>query len=233
MVILSLIQPLIILILFSQVFNGVAGVDGFPPGIGYIDYLMPGIIVITGVGGALGSGIGLVDDLNNGVIGRLRALPISMISVLVARSLADLAGTAVQMLLLTAFGVAVFGFDPAGGIAGQAATTLLALFVSWSLTWIFLALAAWQRNAAFMQSLGFMAMFPLMFASSFFVPITTMPTWLQLVATANPLTHALDTARNLAFGHPTGSTIWAALGTSLVLLTIGMATAALVIRRAR
>lgn len=231
LVIFSVLQPLIMLLLFSQVFSGIADTAGFPPGVSYIDYLMPAILVTTGLGAALQSGIGLVTDMNNGVLGRLRSLPINHGSVLVARSLADLIRTAIQLVILLVAAVVLFGFSPAGGVLGVLAAFLLALAVSWSLSWGFLAIGAWLRNAETMQTVGFLAMFPLMFASSAFVPVDGLPAWLRVIATVNPLTYAVDASRDLALSMPLGTGVLGALATSAGLLVVGFVAAVRGFRR--
>jgi ABC-2 type transport system permease protein len=231
LVIFSLLQPLVMLLLFSQVFGSMAGSGNFPAGVTYIDYLMPAILVTTGVGAALQSGIGLVTDMKNGVLGRLRSLPVNNVSVLVARSLADLVRTAVQLVLLLVAAVVLFDFSPAGGVAGVVPAFLLALAVSWALSWIFLAVGSWVRNAEAMQSVGFLAMFPLMFASSAFVPIDGLPLWLRVVATVNPLTYAVDASRNLALAMPVGGGVVGALAASAGLLVVGIVAAVRGFRR--
>ncbi len=231
LVIFSVLQPLIMLLLFSQVFSGIAGTDAFPSGVTYIDYLMPAILVTTGVGAALQSGIGLVTDMKNGVLGRLRSLPINPSSVLVARSVADLIRTAIQLTILLVAAVVLFGFSPAGGLLGVLPAFLLALTVSWSLSWVFLAIGAWLRNAETMQTVGFLAMFPLMFASSAFVPVDGLPAWLRVVATINPLTYAVDASRHLALAMPVGSGVVGALLASAGLLAVGLLAAVRGFRR--
>lgn len=227
----SVLQPLIMLLLFSQVFGSMASSANFPAGVSYIDYLMPAILVTTGVGAALQSGIGLVSDMKNGVLARLRSLPINPGSVLVARSLSDLIRTAIQLVILLTAAVVLFDFSPAGGLLGVAPAFLLALAVSWALSWVFLAVGAWVRNAESMQSVGFLAMFPLMFASSAFVPIDGLPGWLRVIATINPLTYAVDASRNLALDLPVGSGVVAALAASAGLLLVGAVAAVRGFRR--
>jgi ABC-2 type transport system permease protein len=228
LVIFSVIQPLIMLLLFSQVFGSMAGAT---TGTSYINYLMPAILVTTGVSAALQSGIGLVTDMKNGVLSRLRSLPVSNMSVLVARSLSDLARTAVQLLILLVAAVALFDFSPAGGVPGVLAAFLLALTVSWALSWIFLAVGAWVRNAEAMQSVGFLAMFPLMFASSAFVPTDSLPIWLRVVATINPMTYAVNASRDLALAMPVGGGVIGALAASAGLLLVGVVAAVRGFRR--
>ena len=231
LVIFSVLQPLIMLLLFSQVFSGIAGTAAFPAGVTYIDYLMPAILVTTGVGAALQSGIGLVTDMKNGVLGRLRSLPIKPSSVLIARSVADLIRTALQLVILLVAAVVLFGFSPAGGVLGVLPAFLLALAVSWSLSWVFLAIGAWLRNAETMQTVGFLAMFPLMFASSAFVPVDGLPAWLRVIATINPLTYAVDASRDLALAMPVGSGVVGALLASTGLLVVGLVAAVRGFRR--
>ncbi|WP_406690925.1 ABC transporter permease [Saccharopolyspora sp. ID03-671] len=230
-VVFSLLQPLIMLVLFSQVFGKAMMGNVADQGGSYINYLMPAILVTTGIGAAVQSGVGLVSDMKNGVIARFRALPIGMSAVLIARSLADLARTAVQLIVLLTVASLVFGFSPAGGLGGTLGAFGLALFVSWSLSWIFLALGAWLRKEEVMQSVGFLAMFPLMFASSAFVPIQALPSWLALVARINPLTYAVNASRDLSLALPTGTGVPAALGTSAVLCALGIAAAVRGFRR--
>jgi ABC-2 type transport system permease protein len=231
LVIFSVLQPLIMLLLFSQIFSGMAGTSNFPAGVTYINYLMPAILVTTGVGAALQSGIGLVTDMKNGVLGRLRSLPINNVSVLVARSLSDLVRTGIQLLILLVAAVLLFDFSPAGGVFGVLPAFLLALAVSWALSWVFLAVGAWVRNAESMQTVGFLAMFPLMFASSAFVPVEGLPTWLRVVATVNPMTYAVDASRNLALDMPVGGGVVGALAASLGLLVVGVVAAVRGFRR--
>jgi ABC-2 type transport system permease protein len=226
-----LLQPLVMLLLFSQIFSSIAKTPGFPSGVSYIDYLMPAILVNTAMGSAIQSGVGLVNDMKNGVLARFRSLPIAMGSVLVARSLSDVVRTAVQLVIMLIFASVLFGFDPAGGVFGVLGAWALGLVVGWALGWIFLAAAAWLRNAEVMQMVGFLLMFPLMFASSAYVPIGNLPSWLQLVAKVNPMTYAVNAARDLALAMPVGAGVWAALGTSLGLAVIGSALAVIGFRR--
>ncbi|HEX3786735.1 MAG TPA: ABC transporter permease [Pseudonocardiaceae bacterium] len=231
MVIFALLQPLVMLALFSQIFSSIARTPGFPAGVSYIDYLMPAILVNTSMGSAIQSGVGLVNDMKNGVLARFRSLPIRLSSVLVARSLSDVVRTGVQMIIMLIFATVLFGFSPAGGLPGIAAAWALGLVLGWSLGWIFLAVASWLRNAEIMQMVGFLLMFPLMFASSAYVPISGLPGWLQAVAHVNPMTSVVNAARSLSLATPVGAGVIGALATSLVLAAIGATFAVLGFRR--
>lgn len=225
-VVLALLMPLVMLVLFSQVFSSLATGSSFPAGVSYIDYLVPAILVNTAMQSALQAGVGLTEDMKSGVLARLRALPIWMGSVLIARNLADLARGAVQLIIMLALAALLFGFSPAGGLAGVAGALLLSLSVGWGLGWVFLALATWLRDAEKMQSIGMLTMFPLMFASSAFVPIDSLPGWLQIIARANPMTYAVDASRDLCLEGSAGNDALITVGMSLGLVAIGGALAA-------
>lgn len=217
----SLIQPIVMVALFSQTFASVALTPNFPKGVSYINYLLPAILVQTAMGSASTSGIGLINDTRNGMLARFRSLPIAMSSVLFARSLSDLMRTGVQLLIILLLAPIIFGFDPAGGPLGMAATWLLVLLISWSLGWLFLAAATWLRNVEAMQMVTFMLMFPLMFASSAFVPLAGLPGWVRGFAHVNPMTYAVNAARDLSLAQPAGNSVLLALATSLTLALVG------------
>ncbi|MGP3953678.1 ABC transporter permease [Streptomyces sp. 7N604] len=218
---LSMLQPVFMLLLLSQVFGSIVDRDHLPHDIAYIDYLLPAVLVTTGIGPAVASGIGLVNDMDNGAVARLRTLPIHSPLLLFARSLADLLRVTVQLLILLVCGALFFGADPAGGALGLTAALLLTCVVVWAMAWIFLALGAWLRSAEAMQNMGFLVTFPLMFASSAFVPKERLPEWLQILATVNPLTYAMEASRSLALDLPVGGQVWAALGSSLLVAAVG------------
>ncbi|MFE9820505.1 ABC transporter permease [Streptomyces sp. NBC_00236] len=228
----SLAQPLIMLLLLNEVFGSMANSDDFPHGVRYIDYLIPALLVTTGIGSAQAAGVGLVRDMDNGIVARFRVLPTRLFLVLVARSLADLLRVFAELVALLLSGFLIFDFRPSGGILGTGAALLLTLFVIWSLIWGFIALAAWLRSVEVMSSIAVLVMFPLMFASSAFVPLEVLPRWLRFVAEANPVTYAVDGARDLALGWDPGLGVLSALATSAGLMTVAMFVAAKCFRRA-
>jgi ABC-2 type transport system permease protein len=219
LLVMSLLQPLIMLTLFSQVFKGMAYAPGFPRGVDYIDYLMPAILVTTGSQAAMWAGAGLANDLKNGALARLRALPISMFSLLTARSVFDAVRNTIQLSTLLVGAVLLFGFDPSGGVAGTLAALGLALIVGWGLSWLFMALGIWVCNLEVMQMIGMVAVFPLMFASNAFAPLESLPGWLQAIAEVNPLSYAINGSRGLALGDPDlVPIIWAVVISGIIAL---------------
>lgn len=231
LVFFGLLQPVVLLLLFSQVFAGVTALPGMGSYAGYVNYLMPATLVNIAMITAMGAGAGLVAETYTGVIGRLRTLPISPVSVLVARTVADTARLAVQLATIVVAAVLFLGFDPDGGVLGLAAAVLLTLVVGWGLSWVFVAIATWQRNIEVMQAVSFIAMYPLMFSSSAYMPLENMPPWVRAVATANPLTYAIDATRALALGRSPGWALpWAVLLAAVAALG-GAAVAARNFRR--
>lgn len=225
MVVFNLLQPLVMLTLFSQIFSVIAQTPNFPDGVDYIDYLMPAILVTTALGSALQSGVGLITEMKDGVLARFRSLPLSLNAVLMARSLSDVIRTAVQLAIMLLVAAVLFGFSPAGGLGGVLGAWALGLLVGWSLGWAFMAIATWVRNAELMQMTGFLVMFPLMFASSAYVPVASLPGWLQVVANVNPLSYAINAARDLALGAPSGTGVLSALLATFLLGGIGAVAA--------
>ena len=219
----SLVQPILFLTLFSQVFQGLAKTPGIERlHVNYIDYLLPAILIVTVAQNAVQSAVGIATDLNTGVIDRFRSLPISRGSVLVARSMSDVLRSTVQGLIMVALGMAVFGFRFKGSLLGAAAMIALAALFAWSLTWIFLALGVATKNAETAEVAGFMFLFPLMFAASAFVPVASLPGWMQAVAKVNPLSYLTDANRALALGWPAGTAVLKALLAIAIVTTIGV-----------
>ena len=224
-IVFNLVQPLFMLVLFSQVFGKAMTGTVAAQGGNYINYLMPAMLVTTGIGAALQAGLTLITDLRSGMLSRLRAMPIRQGSVLFGRATAYLLRTFVQLIVLLVAGTLLFGFSPAGGLFGTLGAVLLALLVSWTLSWLFLAIAAWVRRLEVMQGLGFFAMYPLMFASSAFVPAGSLSAWLRVIAVVNPLTYAVNASRGLALALPAGGAVLAALATNALFCSAAIAIA--------
>lgn len=220
-VLFGLIQPVIILFVLTQVFSKMGHPPHFPDGISYLDFVLPAVLVDNAVQSAMQSGVGLVDDLKNGIVARLRSLPINPSSLLIARSISSLVRSAVQVVIILVLGITVLGYSPKGGALELAASAGLTLFISWSLGWAFIAAGAWLRRAEPMQNLAIIAIFPLMFASSAYVPVEDLPGWLQVVATVNPLTYAINATRALALDVPGGGAAIPAVLISALIALVG------------
>ena len=187
----STVQPVIFVLLFRFVFGGAIST----PGLSYANFLMAGIFVQTTAFASTTTGVGLAEDLSTGLIDRFRSLPMARSAVLAGRTLGDLVRIVFVVLVLTAVGIAV-GLRPAsvlGLIGAIALTSLFGFAFSWISACIGLSVASVEAaNLA-----GFVWLFPLTFASSAFVPLESLPGWLQAFAKATPVTPTVNAVRAL------------------------------------
>jgi ABC transporter DrrB family efflux protein len=198
----STIQPVMFVLLFRYVFGGAISLP--VRGISYVDFLMPGIFVQTVVFGSTQTGVGLAEDLAGGMIERFRSLPMARSAVLAGRTLSDTVRNLFVVLLMTGVGMLV-GFRFHGGVAAAVAALLLAVAFGFAFSWIsaLIGLAAGNVEAA--QAGSFVWIFPLTFASSAFVPVQSMPGWLQGWAKVNPVSVVTEALRALSLGGRTAS----------------------------
>ena len=197
----STIQPVLFVLLFVYVFGGAVG-RSLPHGVAYVDFLLPGIFVQSVTFGASQTAVGLSEDLQRGVVDRFRSMPMARSAVLAGRTVADLVRNILIIGLMIAVGYAV-GFRFHGGVTGAVACIVVVAAFGFALSWIFAFVGLTVRGAEAAQTAGFVVIFPLVFASSVFVPVTTMPHWLQAFAKINPVTVTADAARSFAlFGTP-------------------------------
>jgi ABC-2 type transport system permease protein/oleandomycin transport system permease protein len=201
LLVFATIQPVIFVVLFRYVFGG-AIQGSLPAGQSYIDYLMPGIFVQTIVFGALTTGVGLATDLGLGLIDRFRSLPMARSAVLVGRTLADLVRNFFVILLMCAVGFLV-GWTLNTNVFGLIGAIAVILAFSYSLSWVFAIVGLSVKDAETAQAVSFPILAPLVFASSAFVPVATMPSWLQGWAKNQPVSVVVDAARALTLGGPT------------------------------
>jgi ABC transporter DrrB family efflux protein len=194
----STIQPIMFVLLFSYVFGGAIG-GSLPEGVSYKDFLLPGIFVQSTAFRATQTAIGLSEDMKRGVIDRFRSMPMARSAVLAGRTLADLVRTLFVIVLMTAVGYAI-GFRFGEGPLEAIASILVVAAFGFALSWIFVYVGLIAKGPEAAQSAGFVAIFPLVFASSIFVPVDTMPSWLQSIADVSPVTATADAARALAIG---------------------------------
>jgi ABC transporter DrrB family efflux protein len=197
----STIQPVLFVLLFVYVFGGAVS-RSLPHGVAYVDFLLPGIFVQSVTFGASQTAVGLSEDLERGVVDRFRSMPMARSAVLAGRTVADLVRNTLVIGLMIAVGYVV-GFRFHGGVAGAVACIAVVAAFGFALSWIFAFVALTVRGAEAAQTAGFVVIFPLVFASSVFVPVSTMPDWLQAFAKISPVTVTADAARSFAlFGTP-------------------------------
>lgn len=198
LLIFSTIQPIIFLVLFTYVFGGaLKGV-----GAKYINFLIPGILIQTVTFGCTQTGVGLADDLQKGMMDRFRSLPMARSAVLAGRTVSDSIRNFFVVLLMISVGYAI-GFRFEVGVGAAIACVLIAVSFGFALTWISALVGLYARDAESAGVLQFIWIFPLTFASSAFVPIASMPGWLQAFAKVNPISNAVLCLRALTNGGPT------------------------------
>ncbi|HUS26101.1 MAG TPA: ABC transporter permease [Nevskiaceae bacterium] len=216
----SSLQPIIFLLLFNYVFGGAIG-NGIPPAADgkYINYLLPGILVQVTMFGGLQTGVGLADDMTRGIIDRFRSLPMSRIAVIAGRTLADTLRNVVVMAIMLTVG-SLLGFRFHEGIGQGLAMAGIILLFGYALSWAFAFIGMTLRDAETAQLAGFLFVFPLVFASAAFVPVQTMPDWLQAFVRNQPITFVVNAARHFTLGVPADGAVWKTIVWSLGLLAI-------------
>ena len=194
----TVIQPVLFVLMFRYVFGGAIPVN--IPG-GYVNFLMPGIIGQTAAFATFGTAIALALELQKGVIDRLRSMPMARSAVLAGRLVADTGRMFITILIDVGVGYAV-GFRFQSGVVGAVGMVLLAEAFGVTLATVaaFIGLAIKDEEST--QAFGLIWLFPLTFVSSAFVPIATMPTWLQGFANNQPVTLVINAMRALAVGGP-------------------------------
>jgi ABC-2 type transport system permease protein/oleandomycin transport system permease protein len=193
----SSVQPIMFVLLFRYVFGGAIPTPGYH----YVQFLMPGIFVQTVAFGSIGTSIGLAEDLQKGLIERFRALPMSRWAVLAGRTTADLCRNLFTVLLMTAVGYAV-GYRVGTNAWEFVLGILLLLLFSYALSWGFAFIGLYAANSETAQLMAFPLLFPLTFASSAFVPLQSMPGWLQAFAAHQPVSIVVNAVRDLMSGSP-------------------------------
>jgi ABC-2 type transport system permease protein len=206
LIVFSTIQPVMFVLLFAYVFGG-----AIKTGAGdYINYLLPGILVQTSVFGSMMTGIGLAADMAHGIIDRFRSLPMTRSSFLIGRTISDLVRNVFVVLLMILVGY-IIGFRFQGGFINAAAAVGLLLLFGFAFSWISATIGLAVKNVETAQSAGFIWVFPLVFASSIFVPVETMSPGVRAFAEHNPLSFTANTVRALTLGTPVGNNFWYAL----------------------
>jgi ABC transporter DrrB family efflux protein len=193
LLVFATIQPIIFVLLFNYVFGGAIPV----PGVDYVDYLMPGIFVQVVAFGAITTGIGLAEDLSKGLIERFRSLPMARSAVLVGRTLADLVRNVFVQSLMVLVGFLV-GYRFYGGLPRFLVAMAVLLLFGFALSWMFALIGLSTANAETTQAAAFPVVAPLVFASNAFVPIQTMPDWLQTFARNQPVSVVISAVRSLS-----------------------------------
>lgn len=218
--------PIVTVLLMSYVFGGAikTGTHG-----DYIDFVMPGIFAAVAAFAAVTTAISVAADLHEGVMDRLRTLPIAKSSVVTGHVIADLARSLIGLAATVAVGYAV-GFRPSAGIGGWAVAVGLVLLLTFTLSWLAALVGLLGSSLEATQQLSAVVVIPV-FLSSALVPTATMPSWLRVVTANQPITQAIDAVRAELAGQAPGGHLWLALAELGGVIVVAFLLAAVMFRR--
>ncbi|MFD8478981.1 ABC transporter permease [Kitasatospora sp. NPDC059673] len=227
-VVFGLMQPVMFVLLFSYVMGGAIAIPGATPSHEvYIEYLMAGIFAQTVTFAVAGASAGIAEDMTKGLVDRFRSLPMSRAAVLTGRTLADLVQTAFTVVVLALVALLV-GWRIHDGFLKALAAFGLLLLLGYAFSWIGALIGLSVRSPEAATSAGLIWLFPLTFISNAFVPVSSMPGWLQPIAYWNPFSATVQACRSL-FGNQLGPTpdawpmqhaVLVSIGWSLVIMAL-------------
>jgi ABC-2 type transport system permease protein len=207
--------PVLFVLMFTYMFGGaIAGSTGE-----YLQFLLPGVLVISVLFTTVYSGVALNTDVTKGVVDRFRSLPIWRPSPLIGAVLGDAVRYLVAATVIIVLGV-VLGYRPEAGISGVAAAVALVIVFAFGLSWVFTTIGLVLRSPNAVMNTGFMALFPLTFLSNVFVEPETLPRWLEAFVDVNPISHLVTASRAFMDGSVDGSALAVTLGTAAALTAV-------------
>jgi ABC-2 type transport system permease protein len=220
----SLMLPVMLLLLFVYLFGG-----AIETGTRYVTYVVPGLLLLCAGYGASITAVSVANDMTGGIVDRLRSLDVGGAAFLAGHVTASVARNAASTTLVLAVGLLI-GFRPhADALEWVAAAGVLLAFVL-ALSWVAAVIGLLARSPEGANAFTFFVMF-LPYPSSAFVPVATMPSWIQGFAEHQPVTPVIETIRGLLLGTPAGSSPWQALAWCAALLTIAITLAGVLFRR--
>jgi len=220
-----LFTPIISTVMFTYLFGGaLAGSTT-----GYLQYLLPGVLVQTVLFASVQTGITLNTDITKGIFDRFRSLPIWRPAPLVGALFGDVARYGLASFVVMSLGY-FMGFRPEAGLPGVLAAVALVLFFAFGLGWVFTSVGLLMRSPNSVSAVSMLAMMPLTFASNIFVRPATMPEWMQSLVASNPVTQLVTAARALVAGHATIAELGPAITLPIVLMLVFMPLASYLYR---
>jgi ABC-2 type transport system permease protein len=222
-------QPIMFLLLFAAVFGGAIS-RALPPGINYLDFLMPGIIVQTVAFGSTTTAVAICTDLQKGIVDRFRSLPMSSLAVLNGHVAADLLRNTISTLVMLAVGL-VIGFRSTASFTDWLLIAGFVLLFTLAFSWLSAIVGLLARSVEAVQWLTFVMVFPLTFASTVFVPAEGMHPILRLFAENQPITQVVEAVRALMLSEPIGNHGWLSVAWSVGILVVAVPLSAWLFRR--
>jgi ABC-2 type transport system permease protein len=222
------VQPIIFTLMFTYIFGGAISGDIAS----YLPIIIPGILAQTVITTSVVTGVQLREDMDKGVFDRFKSMPIARIAPLAGALLADTVRYLIATTLTFVMGF-IMGWRPGGGLGGVVLAGLLVIVCAWALSWIFAFFGVIARSASSVQGISFLILFPLTFLSNAFVPVKTMPVWLQGFVNGNPVSHLITAVRELTnTGAVTGDLWLALLGSAVVVAVFAPLTVRAYMRKA-
>lgn len=204
------LQPIIFTVMFTYIFGG--AISGNVSA--YLPVIIPGIMVQTVITTSIVTGTQLREDMDKGVFDRFRSLPIARISPLAGALLADMIRYLIATTLTIVMGL-IMGWRP--NAWGTLAAAALVIVCSFAISWIFALMGCLMSKASAVQGISMLILFPLTFMSNAFVPVDTMPGWLQAFVKINPISHIVTAVRDLtSTGHASIHVAWALIGAAVI-----------------
>ena len=208
-------SPIMFLLMFTYLFGGaLAGSTGE-----YLQFVLPGILVMTVAFITIYTGLGINNDIKKGVFDRFRSLPIWQPAVIVGALLGDTVRYTIASTDVVVLGL-ILGFRPDGGVVGVLMSVLLLLVFSFSLSWVWIALGLVMRTPESLMAVSMIILFPLTFVSNVFVSPETMPEWLEAFVDVNPITYLVTAIRGLMFNAAVAKEIGWVLLTCALLVAV-------------
>ncbi|HEY2578475.1 MAG TPA: ABC transporter permease [Streptosporangiaceae bacterium] len=217
LIVLGTIQGAMFLLIFRYVFGGAISIKGSIP---YVDFLVPGFITTGVLFSGMAAAAGAAEDLQQGFVDRLRSLPVPRVSFLTGRAIADTVWNSWGLIITALIGFAV-GFRIHGSVIDGLAALGLCVVFGFAFEWLFIMLGLMAGTPQAAQGLALLV-FPFTFVSSAYIPVSSMPGWMQAFASNQPITYMVDAVRALSQGHAaeavighstgylvTGSLLWA------------------------
>nr|WP_231387263.1 ABC transporter permease [Nocardia sp. BMG111209] len=223
------LQPIIFTLMFTYIFGGAISGNVHA----YLPVIIPGILVQTVITTSIVTGTQLREDMDKGVFDRFKSLPIARIAALAGALTADMVRYGIATVLTVVMGL-IMGYRPGGGVIGVVGAGVVIVACSFAVSWIFALMGVLMNSASSVQGVSMLILFPLTFMSSAFVPVKTMPHWLQDFVNINPVTHLVYACRDLMNdGNFASSHLgWSLLGAVIVVLIFAPLTVRMYMRKA-
>lgn len=222
-------QPIMFLVLFAAVFGGAISL-ALPQGVGYLDFLLAGIIVQTLAFGSTTTAIAVSNDLQKGIVDRFRSLPMSNLAVLTGHVISDIFRNGISTLVMIITGL-IMGFRSDASVVDWLTIVGILLLFTLMFSWLAAIMGVLSKSVEAVQWLSFIVVFPLTFASSAFVPTEGMNRFLKAFAENQPITQVIEAVRALMLGTPVGNHVWLAVAWCVGILIIAIPLATILFKR--